>query len=198
MRKGYLALIAFAVLGALVIAGCGSSNSETTEESASAGSAENASAEGESSGAAYGGGAYGGGGESSSTTASETSSEAGGTTFVSTGKAGDLGQVIVDSEGMTLYKFDKDKGTTSACHGACEGFWPPLTTSGEPTAKGGAQASMLGTTERKDGTMQVTYAGHPLYTFAKDQKPGEANGNDFKAFGASWYALLPNGEEPSD
>jgi predicted lipoprotein with Yx(FWY)xxD motif len=197
MKKGYPALIAIAVLGALVIAGCGSSNSETTEESANAGSAENASAESESSGAAYGGGAYGGG-ESSSTTASETSSEAGGTTFVSTAKAGDLGQVIVDSEGMTLYKFDKDKGTTSACYGECEGFWPPLTTSGEPMAKGGAQSSMLGTTERKDGTMQVTYNGHPLYTFAKDQKPGEATGNDFKAFGASWYALLPNGEEPSD
>ncbi len=106
MKKGYLALIAAAVLGALVIAGCGSSNDETTSESASGGSAENASAEG----GAYGG-AYGGGGESSSTTAGETSSEGGGTTFVSTGKAGDLGQVIVNSEGMTLYDFHKDKGT---------------------------------------------------------------------------------------
>jgi predicted lipoprotein with Yx(FWY)xxD motif len=53
---------------------------------------------------------------------------------------------------------------------------------------------MLGTTERKDGTMQVTYNGHPLYTFAEDKKPGEAKGNDFKAFGAQWYALMPNGE----
>ncbi len=64
--------------------------------------------------------------------------------------------------------------------------------------KGGAQASMLGTTERKDGTMQVTYNGHPLYTFVKDEKSGEANGNDYKAFGAQWYALMPNGEEPAD
>ena len=193
MKKGYLALIAAAVLGALVIAGCGSSSDETTGESASGGSAENASAET----GGYGGGAYGGG-ESSSTTASETSSEGGGTTFVSTGKAGDLGQVIVNSKGMTLYDFHKDKGTKSSCYGACEGFWPPLTTSGEAMAKGGAQASMLGTTERKDGTMQVTYAGHPLYTFVKDEKPGEANGNDYKAFGAQWYALMPNGEEPED
>ena len=193
MKKGYLALIAAAVLGALVIAGCGSSNDETTSESASGGSAENASAEG----GAYGG-AYGGAGESSSTTAGETSSEGGGTTFVSTRKAGDLGQVIVNSEGMTLYDFHKDKGTKSSCYGACEGFWPPLTTSGEPMVKGGAQASMLGTTERKDGTMQVTYNGHPLYTFVKDEKSGEANGNDYKAFGAQWYALMPNGEEPAD
>jgi len=194
MKKGYLALIAAAVLGALVIAGCGSSNDETTGESAGGGSAENASAETGGYGRAYGGG-----GESSSTTAAaESGSEGGGTTFVSTGKAGDLGQVIVNSKGMTLYDFHKDKGTKSSCYGSCEGFWPPLTTSGEPMAKGGAQASMLGTTERKDGTMQVTYAGHPLYTFVKDEKPGEANGNDYKAFGAQWYALMPNGEEPED
>ena len=194
MKKGYLALIAFAVLGALVVAGCGSSNDETTGETSSGGSAESAG-----SGAAYGGGAYGGG-ESSSAAATEEegAGEGQATTFVSTGKAGDLGQVIVESEGMTLYDFHKDKGTMSSCYGKCEEFWPPLNTSGEPTAKGGAQASMLGTTERKDGTMQVTYNGHPLYTFAEDKKAGEANGNDFKAFGAQWYALMPNGEEPPD
>jgi predicted lipoprotein with Yx(FWY)xxD motif len=184
MKKGYLAVIAFAVLGALVIAGCGSSHNETTGESTSEGNTESASA----------GAAYGGGGESSNA-ASETGSAGGETTFVSTGKAGDLGQVIVDSEGMTLYDFHKDKGTTSSCYGQCEKYWPPMTTSGEAKAKGSAQASMLGTTERKDGTMQVTYNGHPLYTFAEDKKPGEANGNDFKAFGAQWYALMPNGEE---
>jgi predicted lipoprotein with Yx(FWY)xxD motif len=191
MKKGYLAVIAFAVLGALVVAGCGSSNDETTGESSSGGSAETAS-----SGGAYGG-AYGGGGESESAS-SMASEESGGTTFVSTGKGGDLGQVIVDSEGMTLYDFHKDKGTTSSCYGGCEKAWPPATASGEPTAKGGAQASMLGTTERKDGTMQVTYHGHPLYTFIEDKKPGEVNGNDAKAFGGQWYALLPNGEEAPD
>ena len=118
--------------------------------------------------------------------------------LVSTGKAGDLGTIIVDSEGMTLYDFHKDKGTTSSCYGACETAWPPLSTSGEAQAKDGAQSSMLGTTERKDGTMQVTYNGHPLYTFTEDKKPGEANGNDFSAFGAQWYALMPNGEEAPD
>ncbi len=188
MKKGYLAILAFAVLGALVVAGCGSSNDTTGESSSGGGSA-----------ATYGGGAYGSG-ESSSTTTSEegASTGAGETTFVSTGMAGDLGQVIVDSEGMTLYDFHKDKGTTSACYGACESAWPPLTTSGKAQAKGGAQSSMLSTTERKDGTMQVTYNGHPLYTFVEDKKTGEAKGNDFSAFGAQWYALMPNGEEPAD
>jgi predicted lipoprotein with Yx(FWY)xxD motif len=189
MKKGYLAIAAFAVLGILAVAGCGSSNDTTGESSNGAGSA-----------AAYGGGAYGGG-ESSSTTASEEGASTGGageTTFVSTATAGDLGQVIVNSEGMTLYDFHKDKGTTSSCYGACESAWPPLSTSAKPQAEGGAQSSMLGTTERKDGTMQVTYNGHPLYTFAEDKKAGEANGNDFSAFGAQWYALMPNGEEPPD
>jgi len=57
---------------------------------------------------------------------------------------------------------------------------------------------MLGTTKRKDGTTQVTYAGWPLYTYAGDQAPGEANGNDIDQFGAEWYALQPNGQEPED
>jgi predicted lipoprotein with Yx(FWY)xxD motif len=59
-------------------------------------------------------------------------------------------------------------------------------------------ASKLGTTKRKDGTLQVTYDGHPLYTFVEDKKPGEANGNDTSAFGAQWYALFPSGEEAGD
>ena len=187
MNKGYLAILALAVLGALAVAGCGSSNDSSSETSSS-------------SSAAAGGGAYGGGGESSTTASEESSSTAGGgeTALVSTGKAGDLGTILVDSEGMTLYDFHKDKGTTSSCYGACEAAWPPLSTSGEAQAKDGAESSMLGTTERKDGTMQVTYNGHPLYTFAEDKKAGEANGNDFSAFGAQWYALMPNGEEPAD
>jgi predicted lipoprotein with Yx(FWY)xxD motif len=110
----------------------------------------------------------------------------------------DLGKVIVDSKGMTLYDFRKDKGTTSACYGECAVAWPPLLTSGEPKAMGGAQQSLLGTTKRKDGTVQVTYNGHPIYGFVEDKKPGETNGNDFEGFGAEWYALLPNGEEPED
>jgi len=76
--------------------------------------------------------------------------------------------------------------------------WPPLLTEGNPQAQGAAQRSMLGTTKRNDGTLQVTYNGWPLYTFVGDKAPGEANGNDFSQFGAQWYALMPNGEEPAD
>jgi predicted lipoprotein with Yx(FWY)xxD motif len=134
-------------------------------------------------------------GESAETT---DANGAGGAAAVKVAAVDGLGQLIVDAEGMTLYDFHKDRGTTSACYGACAEAWPPLVTSGDPRASGGADAAMLGTTERDDGTTQVTYAGHPLYTFVEDRKPGEANGNDVDAFGAEWYALQPNGEEPED
>ena len=106
-----------------------------------------------------------------------------------------LGKVIVDAKGFTLYDFHKDKGGKSACYGACAKVWPPLLSEGQPQAGEGAMASKLGTTKRKDGTLQVTYAGWPLYTYEADKKPGDANGNDIDSFGAEWYALQPSGEE---
>jgi predicted lipoprotein with Yx(FWY)xxD motif len=87
---------------------------------------------------------------------------------------------------------------TSSCYGACAKAWPPLLTEGEPHPSNGAEGAKLGTTKRKDGSEQVTYAGHPLYTYTGDQGPGEANGNDVDAFGAEWYALTASGEEPED
>jgi predicted lipoprotein with Yx(FWY)xxD motif len=121
-------------------------------------------------------------------------------TVVSTEKIGDLGKVLADSEGRTLYDFHKDKRSlysafSSACYGACAEEWPPLLTESEPGAENGAIGTKMSTLQRKDGTLQVTYFGHPLYTYAGDKKPGEANGNDVKAFGGQWYALGPEGEE---
>ncbi len=100
-----------------------------------------------------------------------------------------LGTVLVDSEGLTVYEFAKDRGTTSSCYGACAKGWPPVTTKNAPTAGEGAMSSQLGTTKRKDGNMQVTYAGHPLYTFVEDQSPGEATGNGSLAFGGKWSVI---------
>lgn len=142
-----------------------------------------------------GGGVYGGGGGEST---GEANSSGDGSGVVKAAKVGDLGTIIVNSEGLTLYDFHKDKGGTSACYGPCAGAWPPLLTEGEPQAEAGAMASQLGTTERKDGSVQVTYNGWPLYTYAGDKAPGEANGNDIDQFGAEWYALQPSGDEPED
>jgi predicted lipoprotein with Yx(FWY)xxD motif len=104
-----------------------------------------------------------------------------------------LGKILVDSKGRTLYLFQADKGTASACDGACASAWPPLTTAGEPIAGSGVSTSKLGTAERSDGTTGVTYNGHPLYTFAGDSAPGKATGQGSDAFGAEWYVLSAAG-----
>lgn len=179
MTKAFPAIAVLALASLLAVAGCGGSDN---------------------SGSSSGGGPYGGG-ETAETTANKpASAESGGGTVavITASTAGDLGKVIVDSKGMTLYDFHKDKGGKSACYGACATSWPPMLSEGKPQAGEGAMASKLGTVERNDGTTQVTYAGHPLYTFVEDRKPGEANGNDVSAFGAQWYALFPSGEEAGD
>jgi predicted lipoprotein with Yx(FWY)xxD motif len=108
-----------------------------------------------------------------------------------------LGKILVDSQGRTLYLFQKDSGTTSACAGACAGAWPPLRANGKPTVGSGATASMVGTSTRSDGKPQVTYNGHPLYRYQGDQKPGDTNGQGVTAFGAAWFALSPAGAQVS-
>lgn len=104
-----------------------------------------------------------------------------------------LGPVLVDSQGRTLYLFQGDSGTTSTCTGACASAWPPLRATARDTAGAGANAALLGTTPRSDGAAQVTYNGHPIYLFIKDQKPGDTNGEGVNAFGALWYAISPAG-----
>jgi predicted lipoprotein with Yx(FWY)xxD motif len=108
-----------------------------------------------------------------------------------------LGRVLVDSKGRTLYLFKKDQGTKSTCFGECATDWPPLRVSGKPTVGSGAQASMVSTSARPDGPPQVTYNGHPLYRFEGDHKPGDTTGQGVNAFGAAWYALTPAGDQVS-
>ena len=108
---------------------------------------------------------------------------------------GSLGTILVDGQGRTLYLFEKDTNGRSHCSGACAQAWPPVTTNGAPNAAGGASASLLGTTARSDGTTQVTYSGHPLYSFISDTKPGDTNGEGSTAFGAGWDVLTPTGEK---
>src|SRR5690348_3841210 len=106
-----------------------------------------------------------------------------------------LGRILVDSKGITLYDFVQDNGTTSACYGACAALWPPLITKGKPVAGPGVRASLLGTTKRKDGKLEVTYGGHPLYYFVTDRKPGQTTGQGVNQFGGPWWVLSPAGKE---
>ena len=125
--------------------------------------------------------------------ASEEMMEGG--TEVGVAEAETYGSYLVDAEGKALYLFMADTDGTSTCNGDCAGAWPPLTTEGEPTAGDGAEASMLGTTEREDGTMQVTYNGQPLYYFVRDESAGDTNGQAVEGFGAEWYLVSPSGEQ---
>ena len=102
----------------------------------------------------------------------------------------DLGEVLVDHEGMTLYMFDNDEGGESACYDDCADNWPPLVVDDAATASDGADASLLGTTERTDGTTQVTYADQPLYYWVGDDAPGDTQG---QGVGDIWWVVAPDG-----
>jgi predicted lipoprotein with Yx(FWY)xxD motif len=105
-----------------------------------------------------------------------------------------LGQVLVDGKGRTLYLFAADSGGKSACNSsACVQYWPPVLTTGAPQAGQGVTSSLLSTTTRQDGTIEVTYAGHPLYYFISDKKAGDVTGQGINGFGAPWYVVSPSG-----
>ena len=155
---------ALAVAGALMLAACGGSSTS-----------------GGSSAPSYG---------APATTKAPSSAPS--TSVVSTQK-GSLGTFLVDANGRALYLWDADHGAMSTCSGECAQGWPPLTTTGTPKATGGVKASLLGTTKRADGSREVTYAGHPLYTFAGDTKAGQTTGQGSSAFGAPWWIVTPAG-----
>jgi predicted lipoprotein with Yx(FWY)xxD motif len=168
---------AAAVFALALLAGCGSSSNDSSSSSSGTSStAEQPTAP------ATGGGA-------------KTATDG----VVNVDDNADLGQILVDSKGRTLYYFlaDQQNGP-STCSGACAAAWPPFTVDGgKPTAGPGATASMLGTTKRDDGTTEVTYNGWPLYYYAGDAAAGDTNGNNLDEFGAEWYALTPAGVKPA-
>jgi predicted lipoprotein with Yx(FWY)xxD motif len=103
-------------------------------------------------------------------------------------------QVVTNAQGFTLYWFAPDTSTTSKCTGSCATYWPPV--KGPATAMSGVTGK-LGTITRSDGTMQATYDGHPLYTYAADSAPGQAKGNGLNASGGLWYEMTVSGATPA-
>jgi len=105
------------------------------------------------------------------------------------------GRYLVDSQGHSVYLFEKDEDGESYCSGACAAVWPPLETSTAPRGGAGVQDAELGTIERPDGDMQVTYHGHPLYYYAADAStPDNTRGEDVEQFGAGWYLVGAHGQ----
>jgi len=105
------------------------------------------------------------------------------------------GRILVDGHGRTLYLFTRDHGAKSRCYGACARAWPPFLAGADaaPQAAGGADAAKLGTTARRGGATQVTYAGHPLYYYVNDRKPGQILCQDVAEFGGTWLVVSPSG-----
>jgi predicted lipoprotein with Yx(FWY)xxD motif len=169
-------LATLAVVGALVLAACGGSGASSSGTSTSSGAGTTPS--------------YGAAKPSTPTTSSGSS---GATSVVST-KTSSLGTFLVDANGRALYLWDADHGSMSTCTGACAQAWPPLTTTSTPKAGGAVKASLLGTSKRPDGSREVTYAGHPLYTFAGDSQAGQTAGEGSNGFGAPWWVVSPAGK----
>jgi predicted lipoprotein with Yx(FWY)xxD motif len=103
-------------------------------------------------------------------------------------------QVLVDSQGMTLYWFAIDTPSKSNCTGSCLTYWPPVK---GPLTAGSGVTGTLGTITRSDGTKQATYLGHPLYTYIGDKSPGQATGNGKNLSGGLWWEMTVSGSTPA-
>lgn len=105
-----------------------------------------------------------------------------------------LGDIMAGMNSMTLYIFEADTSGDSTCYGQCTTFWPPLLVASGTTLTGQGVSATLGTTQRTDGTFQLTSNGRPLYYYSGDHSAGDANGQGLNAFGALWYAVSPSGD----
>jgi len=104
----------------------------------------------------------------------------------------DYGRVLADGKGEAFYLFDKENSKKPRCYGACASVWPPVLTKGKPKAADGVRQSLLGSTRRSNGKLQVTYAGQPLYYYV-DDSPGTILCHDVAEFGGLWLVVKPNG-----
>ncbi|MEO8092515.1 MAG: hypothetical protein ABI726_07400 [bacterium] len=161
---------------ALGLAACGGDDDEgTTADSTTAVQSETDSEQPQPTN----GGRSGGGGEPAGLAISASESQ--------------FGTILFDEDDRAIYLFDKETTSKSECYGQCAAAWPPVLTKGGPQAAGGAEAKLLGTTERDDGTTQVTYAGQPLYYYV-DDPPGEVLCHNVDEFGGLWLVVQPDGE----
>jgi len=111
-----------------------------------------------------------------------------------TAKSSRFGRVLFDGRGFVLYAFTRDPRGRSACYGACATAWPPYFAKGRLSAGAGVTRSLIGTTRRRDGRLQVTYAGRPLYYYVGDRSPGQIFCQNVDEFGGLWLVVRPNGK----
>ena len=175
------------VLVSLALVACGGDDDSTTT------AAPAAEAESDASGSTNAGPKNGqsGGGEREQAGSGSDGQAGSGTEIVIADSQ--YGSVLFGANEQAIYYFDKETSETSECYGACAEAWPPVITDGDPQAGEGIDSKLLGTTERDDGSTQVTYAGHPLYYYV-DDPPGEVLCHNVEEFGGLWLAVQPSGE----
>ena len=163
------------ILAALALAACGTDEDEPAAQTSPAPAAEggDSSADDKAAGAETG------------------KPDATGTEIVAA--ESQYGSILFDSKQQAIYLFDKERSGASECYGACAEAWPPVLTDGEPRVGAGVDAKLLGTTERDDGSTQVTYAGHPLYYYVDDPR-GEVLCQNVEEFGGTWLVVEPGGD----
>lgn len=177
--------MAIAMTIGLVGCGDGTSTDETrSAENSAATSEENRSAEAETAAT-----------ETERSATAMTENQTGGPIDVV--ESQEYGRYIADSEGRAVYLLEADSQGRSTCYDECADTWPPLEAEQEQirTVSAGQQQNMLGTIERDDGTLQVTYNGHPLYYYEKDDGPSEVSGQDVQDEWGEWYLVTPAGEK---
>ena len=109
-------------------------------------------------------------------------------------KSSRFGRVLFDGRGYVLYAFTRDSRGRRACYGACLKAWPVYYAKAGLRAGAGVKSSLLGTTGRRDGRRQVTYAGRPLYFYVGDTKPGQILCQNVAEFGGTWLIVRPTGK----
>ncbi|OLB74777.1 MAG: hypothetical protein AUI14_22695 [Actinobacteria bacterium 13_2_20CM_2_71_6] len=177
-RTRIAALALTAAAGLTFLSACGSSGSSTADTSTADTSTAAPSA---TSSAARG-------------TAAGQPGEKSGAVRLTAASVGNLGTVVTDTNGMTLYRFDLDvaKPPTTNCDGDCARAWPPLLATSDTVEVSGVDKALVGTVTRKDGTRQLTVNSWPVYRFAKDKAPGDANG---QGVNGTWFAVTPQGRK---
>lgn len=111
---------------------------------------------------------------------------------VITSASSNYGQMLFNDDGQAIYIWEREKSAKPRCYGDCAQAWPPVLTDGAPVAAGRVSAKKLGTTQRSDGTTQVTYNGHPLYYYT-DELPGEVRCHNVATHGGLWWVITPKG-----
>lgn len=120
----------------------------------------------------------------------EKQEEANGT-VITTGDS-EFGTMLFNEDNQAIYIWEVEESTEAECYGDCAEAWPPVLTDGAPRADGSVNRELLGTTERTDGSTQVTYNGHPLYYYAHEEA-GEVKCHNISTHGGLWWVIQPNG-----